>query len=173
MSHGLEVWSTTLAGLGLTWLVQSSVLLVVGLMAGRILRRSSPAVQSGVYRTTLAAVFVCPVVSAALAGAGLSGFSIRLPSPANSVSSETTSPVPHAKVEATRALDRDEPVSERVSRVENPVLPESTPLVNDAIAAAAAPRTVVLSSPITLRGVAALGPAVWRSGSRSWGCGCG
>ena len=35
----------------LTWLVQSTVLLTVGLLAGRLLRRRGPAVQSTLYRT--------------------------------------------------------------------------------------------------------------------------
>src|SRR3954468_21297742 len=70
------------AELAMSWLVQSSVLLALGLLAGRCLRRSGPAVQSAVYRTTLAAVLACPVASALLAGAGFDGVTTRLPSPA-------------------------------------------------------------------------------------------
>ncbi|MEJ7637908.1 MAG: hypothetical protein WKF75_07990 [Singulisphaera sp.] len=81
MWHGSAAVATALAGFGLTWLAQSSVLLVLGLLAGRVLRRSGPAVQSGVYRTTLAAVLVCPVVSALLGAAGFDGLTLRLPSP--------------------------------------------------------------------------------------------
>ena len=73
-----------LSGFGLTWLVQSSILLALGLLAGRLLRRSGPAVQSGVYRTTLAAVLICPFASVALSAAGFDGLSLRLASPATS-----------------------------------------------------------------------------------------
>ena len=71
---------TSLAGLGLTWLVQSTVLLAVGLLAGRLLKRAGAAIQSGVYRTTLTAVLVCPFASAILTAAGYDGLIFRLPS---------------------------------------------------------------------------------------------
>lgn len=64
------------AGLGLNWLVQSSLLLAVGLSAGWLLRRRGAAVQSVVYRTTLAAVLICPAVSWALARAGVGGWPV-------------------------------------------------------------------------------------------------
>ena len=82
-NYGLEAVLGQLAGFGLTWLMQSSVLLGLGLAAGRVLRRSGPAVQSGVYRTTLLAVVVCPFASAALGAAGFDGLSLRLPTQAN------------------------------------------------------------------------------------------
>ena len=68
-----------LAEFGLTWLCQSSALLALGMLAGRMLRRSGPAVQSAAYRTTLAAVLVCPVASTLLASLGLDGVTLRLP----------------------------------------------------------------------------------------------
>ena len=52
---------TSLAGAALTWMVQSTALLALGLLAGRLVRKAGAAVQSGVYRTTLAAVLVCPL----------------------------------------------------------------------------------------------------------------
>jgi hypothetical protein len=63
----------TVTGLGLNWLVQSSLLLVVGLFTGWLLRRRGPAAQSIVYRTTLVAVVVCPVATWTLALTGVSG----------------------------------------------------------------------------------------------------
>jgi beta-lactamase regulating signal transducer with metallopeptidase domain len=92
MWHGLASLATTLAGFGMTWLVQSSLLLTVGLAAGRILKRSGPAVQSAVYRTTLAAVLICPIASALLASAGIDGFSWRWPTPAAAIESSTRPP---------------------------------------------------------------------------------
>ena len=77
--------ANALSGFGLTWLVQSSVLLVLGLLAGRVLRRSGPAVQSGVYRTTLVAVLISPIAAAALTAVGFDGLSLRLPSPVKPV----------------------------------------------------------------------------------------
>ena len=59
--------SMAAAELALTCVIQSTVLLVVGLLAGRLLRQSGPAVQSTVYRTTLAAVLLCPSASMLLA----------------------------------------------------------------------------------------------------------
>ena len=79
MGNGVPVVSSELLGFALSWLVQSSVLLTLGLLAGGLLRRSGPAVHSCVYRTTLAAVLICPFASAALGIAGLDGFSLRLP----------------------------------------------------------------------------------------------
>ena len=66
----------------LTWLTQSTVLLVLGLLAGRLLRKTGPAAQSSVYRTTLAAVLFCPIAAIVLAAAGWHGIIIRLPSEA-------------------------------------------------------------------------------------------
>jgi beta-lactamase regulating signal transducer with metallopeptidase domain len=63
----------------LTWLIQSTVLLTVGLLAGRFLRRRGPAVQSALYRTILVAVLVCPIASLASAAMGLPGLVIRVP----------------------------------------------------------------------------------------------
>jgi beta-lactamase regulating signal transducer with metallopeptidase domain/protocatechuate 3,4-dioxygenase beta subunit len=71
-------WSVA-TDLALTWLIQSTVLLAAGLAAGRILRRWGPAVQSALYRTTLAAVLLCPGASLAMAVSGFNGLLIRLP----------------------------------------------------------------------------------------------
>ena len=61
-------------GLGLSWLVQSSLLLSVGLSVGWLLRRRGPAAQSVVYRTTLVAVLVCPLATWTLGRTGVSGW---------------------------------------------------------------------------------------------------
>lgn len=64
----------------LTWLIQSTVLLTVGLVAGRFLKGRGPAVQSALYRTILVAVLVCPIASLAIAAMGFTGLVIRVPS---------------------------------------------------------------------------------------------
>jgi beta-lactamase regulating signal transducer with metallopeptidase domain len=71
-------WSLVRTDLALTWLVQSTLLLGVGLLAGRLLRTRGPAFLSIVYRTILVAVLLCPLASMALAGMGLPGFAILL-----------------------------------------------------------------------------------------------
>src|SRR5580693_8178733 len=63
----------------LTWLIQSTVLLTVGLLAGRFLKGRGPAVQSALYRTILVAVLVCPIASTAIAAMGFPGLVIRIP----------------------------------------------------------------------------------------------
>ena len=63
----------------LTWLIQSTVLLTVGLLAGRFLKGRGPAVQSALYRTILVAVLVCPIASMAIAAMGFPGLVIRVP----------------------------------------------------------------------------------------------
>ena len=68
----------------LTWLIQSTVLLTVGLLAGRFVKGRGPAVQSALYRTTLVAVLVCPIASMTIAAMGFPGLVIRVPSMAAS-----------------------------------------------------------------------------------------
>ena len=58
------------ADLALSILIQTTVLLGVGLLAGWTLRRAGAAVQSACYRTTLATVLFCPVLVILLTAAG-------------------------------------------------------------------------------------------------------
>jgi len=67
------------ATLAVNVLVQSSLIIAVGLLAARLLRRHGAAVQATVLRVTLVAVMACPLASWALAAAGVSGFGIELP----------------------------------------------------------------------------------------------
>src|SRR3954453_21463195 len=83
VSHGVATLTSALAWFGLTWAIQSSALLALGLLAGRLLGRTGPAVQSGVYRTTLVAVLVCPLASTFLASMGYEGPDLRLPGPSS------------------------------------------------------------------------------------------
>jgi hypothetical protein len=63
----------------INWLLQSSLLLAIGLGLGGLLRPQGSAVQSAVYRTTMVAVLVCPLATWGLARMGVSGWSVRLP----------------------------------------------------------------------------------------------
>src|SRR5271163_4278200 len=67
------------ADFALTWLIQSTVLLALGLLVGRLLKRTGPAVQSAWYRTTLAAVLLCPCASMLLAAMGFTGLMVQRP----------------------------------------------------------------------------------------------
>ena len=163
-NNGLDAVLGQFAGFGLTWLVQSSVLLAFGLVAGRVLRRSGPAVQSGVYRTTLLAVVVCPFASAVLAAAGCDGLSLRLPSKA------------HESAPADRAA-RDEPQSIGAPSVTPSVLmpgsgqtSETPPIIAEQTSLKAAEaRPAAGLGRITLRmdttAIAAFCVAVWILGS--------
>ncbi len=163
-NYGLEAVLGQLAGFGLTWLVQSSVLLALGLAAGRVLRRSGPAVQSGVYRTTLLAVVVCPFASAVLGAAGFDGLSLRLPSRAHE-------PVPGERAAHDEPQSTGEPsVTPRdlspspVQMAETPpIVAERTNLTAAEAARAAAPGRFALRMDTTV--IAAVFVAIWLVGS--------
>ncbi len=61
------------------WFLQSTLLILAGLMIGSFLRKRGSAVQSVVYRTTMAAVFICPLATWGLSQMGVSGWSLELP----------------------------------------------------------------------------------------------
>ena len=61
------------------WLLQSTLLIALGLAIARLMRHRGSALQSAIYRTTLAAVIVCPLASGLLALASVSGWSPPMP----------------------------------------------------------------------------------------------
>ena len=67
--------ATHVAEFGLNWFVQSSLLIGLGLGVAWLLRGRGAAVQSAVYRTTLIAVLVCPLLTCVLSLIGVSGLS--------------------------------------------------------------------------------------------------
>src|SRR5690242_1507932 len=67
------------AGLAVNWLIQSTLLIVGGIVVGRLLRHRGSAVQSAVYRTTLVAVVVCPLATWGLSLLGVTGWSLQMP----------------------------------------------------------------------------------------------
>jgi beta-lactamase regulating signal transducer with metallopeptidase domain/peroxiredoxin len=78
---GVLSWSTEFSEavlrLGVNVLFQSTLLIALGLIVGQILCRKGAAVQSVVYRLTLAAVLACPLVSFLWAEAGMPGPSMN------------------------------------------------------------------------------------------------
>jgi beta-lactamase regulating signal transducer with metallopeptidase domain len=66
-------------GFAFNWLLQSTVLIVAGVVVGRLLWRRGSATQSVVYRTTLVAVLVCPMATWTISQCGVSGWSVAMP----------------------------------------------------------------------------------------------
>ncbi len=66
-------------GFGVNWLLQSTLLISMGLLFGYLLRRHGAPAQSAVYRTALIAAVACPLVTWSLSLAGFSGWSIEIP----------------------------------------------------------------------------------------------
>ena len=91
------------------WLLQSTLLLGVGLFLGRLLESRGSAVQSAVYRTTLVAALLCPLATSGLSQVGLSGWSLLdIEEPSRITVTEfiepiATPPLPTPKVETLPA----------------------------------------------------------------------
>ena len=66
-------------GFATNWLLQSTILISIGLFVGWMLKSRGSAVQSVVYRTTLLAIFACPLATLALSASGFTGWSIDMP----------------------------------------------------------------------------------------------
>jgi beta-lactamase regulating signal transducer with metallopeptidase domain len=71
--------ATTVVGFAANWLLQSTLLIAAALAAAWLLRRRGSAVQSIIYRMTLAAVLLCPLATLLLSQSGVSGWSIEMP----------------------------------------------------------------------------------------------
>lgn len=71
--------AATIAGFAANWLLQSTLLIASGLAIAWLLRHRGSAVQSLVYRTTLAAVLLCPLATGLLSLGGVSGWSLEMP----------------------------------------------------------------------------------------------
>ncbi|MHC4406864.1 MAG: M56 family metallopeptidase, partial [Planctomycetota bacterium] len=100
-------------------LLQSTVLLGIGLAAGRLVRSRGAALESAVYRTTLAAVILCPAASLVFQAAGVEGLTVALPritshpAVARPVALESRRPIEANDRAAVPAGDRPSP-SDRV-----------------------------------------------------------
>ena len=60
-------------------LLQSTALILIGLLAARLLKHHGSAVQSAIYRATLVAVLICPAGTLLLRGVGVDAWMIDLP----------------------------------------------------------------------------------------------
>ena len=72
-------WSLIVSDFVLHWVIQSSLLILVGLVAARLLRKRGAAFQSAIYRTTLMAACVCPFTTWGLSQTEFSGWAFRFP----------------------------------------------------------------------------------------------
>ena len=72
-------FSCSMAQVAVHIFLQSTVLLGLGLVAGRLLRRRGAATQSVAYRTTLLAILLCPGVCCFFAAAGVEGVALPWP----------------------------------------------------------------------------------------------
>ncbi len=77
----LATGTLALSEFAITWLAQSTAILAIGLLAGWLLRRNGPAVQSTLLRTTLVGVLLVPSMSALVGAAGFDHLAIRLQIP--------------------------------------------------------------------------------------------
>lgn len=116
--------SHRLANFGMNWLLQSTVLIVVGLATARLLARRGSATQFVVYATTLVAVLTCPLLSCGLSLTGMTQWSVAVPLPSvpvlasdipeNAISEADSVPLPmvtpkHANRSARRVRTFTEP----------------------------------------------------------------
>jgi len=82
-SHEIEMAIMTVAAgvvqFAANWLIQSTLLIGIGLILAKCLHSRGSAFQSLVYRTTLVAVLICPLATWGLSQAGVSGWSVSIP----------------------------------------------------------------------------------------------
>ena len=132
----LAVLDTATAGVefAVNWLLQSTLLITVGLSFGWLLRKRGSAVQSVVFRTTLAAVLGCPLATWGLSAAGVSGWSVEMPVAWSQQDVDS-------QISAVDSLDLVA-ASELAAPIDSPVLPTSFPPLLDVPPRFEADRTV-------------------------------
>lgn len=167
MGHGFE--PGTAASFAIGWLVQSTVLLSVGLLVGRLRKHSGPAAQSVVYRTTLVAVLFCPAASALVGRWGHDRLALRLP---NFVAQADSSPAPAPLVQTVAPASpasASQAAAQQARAVANveadatlawPIAPITT---HDHVAPSPAPASRSRSSLIAL--LPRVGLATWLAGT--------
>ena len=92
-----------LVSLGIDWLLQATILIVVGLLAAQVFRTKGGAVQSAIYRATFVALLACPVVSLFLTTVGLSG--LHLPMAFSTTPPRRSSETTHGAMRTPLATD--------------------------------------------------------------------
>jgi len=157
-------FSEAVVRFGANGLFQSTLLIALGLAVGRAIRFKGAAVQSAVYRLTLATALACPVVSLILAAVGVPGMYLNLhvaPKSGGAEASETAA----ATTDAARA---ESPMNASLvgasSRDARPKWPEQADRRNGPPAAASAPHDAIAQepAPATLEPSKAASSLDWR-----------
>ena len=78
--------SAWLAQNSVNFFLQSTALILIGLIAAKLLKKQGSAVQSAIYRATLVAVIACPLAAMGLGYCGFSGWTFELPEATKTVS---------------------------------------------------------------------------------------
>ena len=104
--------------LGMTWLVQSTLVLAAGLVVARLVRVRGPALESAVLRATLLAVLVSPLVSALLGVVGVNGLGITTYAQIAAFSAEDIAKVDEALSFKGR-IERDDWLSQAAELAKN------------------------------------------------------
>jgi len=100
---------------------QSTLLLLAGFLAARIWSRLGSSAQSTIYRATLIAVLVCPLLSAAFSGLGIFGANLSIPSVWTPLDE---APNPRQETNFTRTTGTVDPQPRRPERLQGE--PEGT-----------------------------------------------
>src|SRR4051794_17381198 len=140
----------TIMGLAVNCLIQSTLLIAGGLAVGYLLRRRGSAVQSAVYRTTLVAVLICPLVTSSLSLLGVSGWSFQMP-PAYSAASAAP-PIESATKATVAALTKNE--FDSASKVDAHTLIPALPSTSDVLVPAIANTHSIHDTPQPVAGAA-------------------
>lgn len=152
-------FSATLSQFAFNLFLQSSVLILFGLLAARFLKHQGSATQSAIFRATLIAVVVCPLASITLNQLGLGGWTLNLPPPtrvvvlAKTPTSSTPEIQPSASpVRPSSAVELESPTNKNLtpqSQSASPTLPLHSPVAkaknfDHAEQASSAPRSSVI-----------------------------
>lgn len=73
-------FAAALSAMALQWLVQSTLVIAVGLAADGLVHRRGPALRSAIYRATLVAIFACPIATWLVSTSGVASAVGWLPS---------------------------------------------------------------------------------------------
>jgi peroxiredoxin len=149
--------------LGLSVLIQSSLLIVVGLLSARVLRRRGPALQSAIYRATLASVALAMLLSISSPGSFTPLWRIALPPAPETATHWSTRktlepPMRLSRANPTEAASRG---SASAPGMKYSYPPPSRPLPEPATRLGRTGRTAHLQSAGPLAGLYLAGVGLW------------
>lgn len=119
--------STATAEFAINWLLQSTLLISIGLLAGVLIRKRGSAAQSVVYRTTLVAALLCPLATWILAQSGLSGWSLEFPPAWALIAPDNAEPTANAPLVAIRPEQAQKTLTVNRAERDAPIVIPSPP----------------------------------------------